>query len=155
MLTSQHILVPIDLSVYAERVLDYALTFTSAIRTPTEGFTPRLTLLHVVETPLLPEGLRDSVALALPQLEASRRRTLEDDYASRVRAAGLECFTAVMIGVPFQAIVDAAQARQVDLIIMGTHGHSGIPHMLLGSVADRVLRLAPCPVLVVRSMPGQ
>jgi nucleotide-binding universal stress UspA family protein len=101
MLTSQHILVPLDLSAYAAHVLDYALTFADAIRAPTESFTPRLTLLHVVETPIWPKGPWDTRSFALPQLEASRHRTLEDDYASRVRAARLECFTVVVSGVPF------------------------------------------------------
>jgi nucleotide-binding universal stress UspA family protein len=53
-------------------------------------------------------------------------------------------------GVPFHVIIDTARTAHVDLIIMGTHGRTGLPHVLLGSVADRVVRLAPCPVLVVR-----
>ena len=55
-----------------------------------------------------------------------------------------------MHGVPFQVIIETASTAHVDLIIMGTHGRTGLPHVLLGSVAERVVRLAPCPVLVVR-----
>ena len=53
-------------------------------------------------------------------------------------------------GIPFQEIIDTAKVRQVDLIVMGTHGRTGLLHVLLGSVAERVVRLAPCPVLVAR-----
>ena len=53
-------------------------------------------------------------------------------------------------GVPFQQILDTAKARQVDLIILGTHGRTGLAHVLLGSVAEKVARLAPCPVLIAR-----
>ena len=65
-------------------------------------------------------------------------------------AAGLIGECVVLYGVPFQEIVDTAKARQVDLIIMGTHGRTGLLHVLLGSVAEKVVRLAPCSVLVVR-----
>ena len=73
-----------------------------------------------------------------------------EGYLARVTAAGLEGEIAVVHGVPFQEILDTAKKRQVDLIIMGTHGRTGLPHVLLGSVAEKVLRLAPCPVLIAR-----
>jgi universal stress protein A len=53
-------------------------------------------------------------------------------------------------GVPFQGIVDAARDQHVDLIVMGTHGRTGLRHVLVGSGAEKVVRLAPCPVLVTR-----
>jgi nucleotide-binding universal stress UspA family protein len=56
----------------------------------------------------------------------------------------------VLHGSPFACIVSAARDRGVDLIVMGSHGRTGLPHILLGSVAERVVRLAPCPVLVTR-----
>jgi nucleotide-binding universal stress UspA family protein len=56
----------------------------------------------------------------------------------------------VVHGVPFQEILDTAKARQVDLIIMGTHGRTGLSHVLSGSVTEKVVRLAPCPVLIAR-----
>ncbi len=55
-----------------------------------------------------------------------------------------------MQGVPFQTILDTARDKGVDLIVMGTHGRTGLPHVLMGSVAEKVVRLAPCPVLVTR-----
>jgi nucleotide-binding universal stress UspA family protein len=56
----------------------------------------------------------------------------------------------IVQGVPYQTIVDLAGNRAVDLIVIGTHGRTGLLHVLLGSVAERVVRLAPCPVLVTR-----
>ena len=71
----------------------------------------------------------------------------------RVTAGGLEGEVVVVQGVPFQKILETAKNQQVDLIIMGTHGRTGLQHVLLGSVAEKVVHLAPCPVLVVRQPP--
>ena len=71
-------------------------------------------------------------------------------YVQRVTAAGLVGDMVVVHGVPFQEIVETAKSQQVDLIVMGTHGRTGLHHVLLGSVAEKVVHLAPCPVLVVR-----
>ena len=60
-----------------------------------------------------------------------------------------------MRGTPFREIVDLAASQQVDLIVMGTHGRTGLQHILLGSVAERVVRLAPCPVMVTREDASQ
>jgi nucleotide-binding universal stress UspA family protein len=62
----------------------------------------------------------------------------------------LEGEVAVIHGVPFHEIIETAKMQQVDLIVMGTHGRAGLQYMLLGSVAEKVVHLAPCPVLVVR-----
>jgi nucleotide-binding universal stress UspA family protein len=67
-----------------------------------------------------------------------------------VRDTGLACEAVVAHAVPFQQIVNLAGARNVDMIVMSTHGRTGLAHMLLGSVAEKVVRLAPCPVLVTR-----
>ena len=68
----------------------------------------------------------------------------------RVTAAGLEGEIMIVKGVPFQEILETAKTHQVALIIIGTHGRTGYEHLLLGSVAEKVVRLAPCPVLVAR-----
>ena len=149
-MTIQHLLVPLDLSEYGGHAFEYALTFAQSHQAVSGAVQYRLTLLHVIEPPPLPEMQQSQVGAIVQQLEVARGHILEADYAARVRAAGLECDTAILAGVPTQVIVDAARTRQIDLIIMGTHGHSGVPHMLLGHVAEQVLRLAPCPVLVVR-----
>ena len=73
-------------------------------------------------------------------------------YRDRVTQTGLGCDATVVLGVPFQVIIEMARTAQVDLLIMGTHGRTGLPHVRIGSVAERVVRLAPCPVLVVRTL---
>jgi nucleotide-binding universal stress UspA family protein len=67
----------------------------------------------------------------------------------QVRGRGLGGEAVLVHGVPFQQILDLARAKEVDLILMGTQGRTGLHHVFLGSVAEKVVRLAPCPVLVV------
>ena len=140
----QHFLVPIDFSEYADQALAYAIRLAGTLDA-------RLTLLHVMQ-PLPMAGVDMGVTLPatyLQEVEAEVQRSMEVALA-RVTAAGLIGECVVLYGVPFQEIVDTAKARQVDLIIMGTHGRTGLLHVLLGSVAEKVVRLAPCSVLVVR-----
>ena len=75
--------------------------------------------------------------------------TLEK-WADAAREKGISVRTLVRTGSPYQEIVDLATDERADLVAMGTHGRSGVSRLLLGSVADRVIRLAPCPVLTVR-----
>jgi nucleotide-binding universal stress UspA family protein len=71
-------------------------------------------------------------------------------YADQVRAAGLECEVVVREGYPATVIEDVAQEWAADLIVIGTRGHTGLKHLLLGSIAERVVQKAPCPVLTVK-----
>ena len=140
----QHLLVPLDFSLYAEQALQHAIALAQPLRVP-------LTLLHVI--PLHPLAIRDVLA---PLLEASLRAVETEAHQrmhtarARVHQVGLRCDTLIVHGIPFQTIVDTAGDRDVDLIVMGTHGRTGLSHVLLGSVAEKVVRLAPCPVLVTR-----
>jgi nucleotide-binding universal stress UspA family protein len=143
-MTPQHCLVPIDFSEHSLHALDYAIELAGKLYA-------RLTLLHVIQS--LPVGGAD-MGVTLPyayieNLEAELRRSLES-YRERITARGLLSDSVIVHGVPFQEIIEIAKARQVDLIIMGTHGRTGLLHVLLGSVAEKVVRLAPCPVLVTR-----
>jgi nucleotide-binding universal stress UspA family protein len=70
--------------------------------------------------------------------------------AVKLKGRGLRADVIVRVGHPVRDVVDAARRQAADLVIMGTHGRTGLQHMLLGSVAEGVLRQAPCPVLVVR-----
>jgi nucleotide-binding universal stress UspA family protein len=140
---AQHILVPVDFSEYADQALTYAMELASKLGA-------RLTLLHVIQRPIA--GAR-SMAVSLDpyfhQVELMAGETMEEQ-ARRAHEAGLACDVAIVQGEPFQQIIDLASTKQVDLIVMGTHGRTGLQHFLLGSVAERVVRLAPCPVLVTR-----
>ena len=143
-LPPQHILVPLDCRAHTRNVFDYALALAGKLQA-------RLTLLHILEMPAAEraEGyVSVSVADYLRQHEVERRRVL-DTYAYQARDAGLRCDVTLIHGYPFQQVLDHARDQEVDLILMGTKGRIGLPHMVLGSVAEKVVRLAPCPVLVV------
>ena len=143
-MSPSHVLVPTDFSASAEQTLDYAIRLARTLNA-------RLTVLHVIQ-PVPMAGSDMGVALPeayLQDLEEAVQRSMEETLA-RVTAAGLTAERIVVYGVPFQEIIETAKARQVDLIVMGTHGRTGYMHVLLGSVAEKVIRLAPCSVLVVR-----
>jgi nucleotide-binding universal stress UspA family protein len=86
----------------------------------------------------------------MAQIEAEARQTIEA-HARRVHQAGLVCEAVVAHGTAFQHIIDMAGDKQVDLIVMGTNGYTGLQRFLIGSVTEKVVRLAPCPVLVTRA----
>ena len=135
----KHILVPLDFSADAEQALDCAVGLA-------QQFQSRLTLLHVIYIPVSTEV---NLSAYFTEMEAGAEQGM-DTYQKRVEEAGLAVDTVIIRSTPFREIVETAKAKQVDLIIMGTHGRTGLQHLLLGSVAERVVRLAPCPVMVTR-----
>ena len=72
------------------------------------------------------------------------------EWTATAAAAGISARWVLRTGVPYKEIVGAAARERADLIVIGTHGRGGLDRALLGSVADRVIRLAPCPVVTVR-----
>jgi nucleotide-binding universal stress UspA family protein len=145
------ILAPVDLSEFSISGLRHALDLAQWQHS-------EVIIYHIVtveETPF-PQGKEDWVVSQIehPKLKKileQRRKRLE----AFVRASFPNGFAEakvrqeVGIGTPYKAIVDAAVAESVDLIAMSTHGRTGLAHMLIGSVTERVLRRAPCPVLAV------
>lgn len=138
---AQHVLVPIDFSANSDHALDYAVRLAHTLQA-------HLTLLHVIEP--LTVGSLETLPYTFIQGVEAKITDIMASYRERLTAAGLQCDFTIVHGVPFQVIIDTARAAHVDLIIMGTHGRTGLPHVLVGSVAERVVRLAPCPVLVMR-----
>lgn len=134
----EHILVPTDFSTGSE----YALTAATGLA---RQFQARLTLIHVAHAADEFEMFRRMVEPAWQREMEARRK--------RVEEAAVPVDTIMTRGVAAQTIVDAARGKGVDLIVMGTHGRTGLRHMLIGSVAERVVRLAPCPVMVVPDRP--
>lgn len=138
----QHILVPTDFSSAAEKALDLALELAPK-------FSAKITLLHA---PWLPPAYYSAYAEGLTwptaELEGLARKELEATYTkAKERYSNIE---AVLVpGDPWERIIEGAKAHHVDLIVMGTHGRRGISRVLLGSVAEKVVRLSPVPVLTV------
>lgn len=140
------ILVPTDFSDDAERVIHAALRILAPLEQDA-----RLTLIHAFNLPIeytaygpIPTSihyLRDT------GLEAERRLQEAADGLAR---EGLTVDWVAREGDPAAAVAQEAETRGVDLIALGTHGRSGLSHLLLGSTAERVVQRAPCPVLTVR-----
>jgi nucleotide-binding universal stress UspA family protein len=112
-------------------------------------FGAQLILLHVIE-PTAQGFPYPALALENDQVKATMKRRLEGLGKYETTNPRLIQKAAVTHGRAFQEVVRAARGLQVDLIIMATHGYTGIKHVLLGSTTERVVRYAPCPVLVVR-----
>ena len=143
-MTAQHILVPIDFSDYADQALDYAIVLGKALQA-------HLTVLHVIHlTPWAVGDMGTSFSGTLLEQVETEAQQLMQASLGRVHDASPQGETVVVHGVPFQVIIDTAKDKNVDLIVMGTHGRTGLPHTLMGSVAEKVVRLSPCPVLVTR-----
>ena len=144
MIALKKILVPTDFSETANLAVMYA-------RALAEAFGASIHVLHVATDPA--RYLPVDAFAALPdlriQLEADCLKRL-DEILADAGVKNLEVHRALRLGEPFVEIVAYARNNAVDLIVMGTHGRGPIQHLLLGSVAEKVVRKAPCPVLTIR-----
>jgi len=145
MLSIKTILVPVDFSETSTAALDYA-------RELARMSGASLHLLHVVQDPLTqpwaPEAYGISLADVLDRFVAVAKEQLEAVLSDADRKA-FRATLASRVGAPAPEIVDYAKKAAVDLIVMGTHGHGLVIHALIGSVAERVVRTATCPVLTI------
>jgi universal stress protein A len=143
-----HILVPTDFSPASDAALAYAKEL--ALR-----FDARLTLLHVVTDPLATGAWAPDVYVpASAEMSDRFLRTARERLEAALTAEERAQFAVVIearIGVPAVVIREFAREQKVDLIVMGTHGRRGLSHMLLGSVAERMVRHAACPVLTTHA----
>ena len=142
------ILVPVDFSDPSLQALDYAIEFG-------RPFKPELIVLHVLEPIYYPGptehmyGPGYDMGLVYRELERAAREQLSR-VAATLQKKRLRVRTLLRVGTAYHAIVETAQRLKADLIIMSTHGRTGFSHVLMGSVAERVVRSATCPVLTVR-----
>lgn len=141
----QKILLPTDFSNYSAAAARYACELSAK-------FDADLHLLHALETHLTttPEF---GMGLALPKYITESRAAAEKALAGVLDpkwAAGRTVVQAVVDGSPKLAIIQYARTQNIDLIVLGTHGRTGLPHVLMGSVAETIVRTASCPVLTVR-----
>jgi len=139
------ILVPVDFSPHAQEAMAWALDLA-------RRYDATLLLAHVLQpVPWLasPDGMGFTPA---DVLASSRRQAIDalEDMRREVVASGVLAECQLLDGAPAAEIAALARRARASLIVMGTHGRTGLPHALLGSVAEKVLRHAPCPVLTVR-----
>ncbi len=140
------ILAPIDFSEHSKRALGYALEMA-------RSYDAHLDLLHVVELPIYPAfyypGQTPGVPWDPAEILARTRRELEDLWRTTAAGSDRKAQMHVLEGRPATDITAFAEERGSDLIVLATQGLTGLPRLLLGSVAERVVRLASCPVLTV------
>ena len=142
MATFKSIVVPTDFSPFANHALDVAVQLV-------QDFGASLTLLHVWEIPVYPymEFVLNSTELVNDVERAAANRL--DQELRQLKATLPRSRSLLRMGIPWQQIVDASKALPAELIVLGTHGRRGIDHLLLGSVAEKVVRLSEVPVLTV------
>jgi nucleotide-binding universal stress UspA family protein len=136
------ILVPTDFSDNSTEALDFAEILAKTLGA-------KIVLVHVIDTVsyIVSESLQWENVYS--RLRAGVKPMLEKEVR-RIDKKGLSAARDLIQGFPYDETVRKAREARADLIVMGTHGRTGMRHLLLGSVAERVVRLAPCPVLTVR-----
>ena len=142
----QRILVPIDFSVHSKNALKYAIPFA-------QTFKASIDLLYVVEPPIYPADFSFG-QIGFPNIEDELRTRGSEELENLITkeiAGKIRSRKIVRTGKPFYEINQYALEENISLIIIATHGHTGMEHILFGSTAEKVVRKAPCPVLVVRT----
>ncbi len=138
------ILCPVDFSQFTQEVIDYAIDIA-------EKYGSELYVMHVVpnmtyftpyESFLTPENL--------VVIEKNIQDEVARDFAKLLKNKSVPAKTVIRTGVAFVEIIDYAKSESIELIVMGTHGRSGIEHILIGNVAEKVVRKSPCPVMTIR-----
>jgi nucleotide-binding universal stress UspA family protein len=139
------VLVPIDFSDYSKIALKYAVDFA-------QKFNAEMFLVYVVEPVIYPPDFSMG-QIAIPSVNTEwdiKAKEELDKLADSEIPDGVKVKTTIKTGKPFLEIIETASEEDVDLIIIATHGHSGMEHILFGSTAEKVVRKAPCPVLTLR-----
>lgn len=144
-LSIKKVLVPIDFSDYSKSALKYAVNFA-------KSFGADMTLIYVVEPIIYPPDFSMG-QIAIPTISTEwddRAREELDKLAKSEIPAEVKVKTIIKTGKPFVEIIETATEENIDIIIIATHGHSAVEHILFGSTAEKVVRKAPCPVLTLR-----
>ncbi len=146
MIRIERILCPVDFSEPSVHALEYAVELGRQWNAEVE-------LLHVLQPVVYGVGSSGTFTALEAQVWNEVTQAADQqlkDLAEKVRQRHARTESHLATGVPFVEIVQRARAREVDLIVMGTHGRTGVAHALIGSCAERVVRKAPCPVLTVK-----
>ena len=139
------ILVPTDFSPHADAALDRALGLA-------KHFGAKIHLLHAYYFSVS-VGLPDQYVMPPDLIEDVRRtaRAQLEPLEKKIAEAGVDCTAHLSAQSPVAAIIELAESLPADLIVLGTRGLTGLKHVLLGSVAERTVRLAPCPVMTIKA----
>lgn len=141
----KNILVPVDFSDYSKNALRYAVNLADA-------FKAKLFLIYVIEPVIYPADFSMG-QMTMPNMDVelnSRAASELENLVKNELGCDIECETIVKTGKPFVEIIETASEIDADLIIIASHGHTGVEHILFGSTAEKVVRKAPCPVLTLR-----
>lgn len=144
----KHILVPTDFSPSSAEAIELAIEMATR-------FNAELTLLHVWELPVYPYM---ELIINPAELTSSIEKAAADSLATKlkeVQARLPRARSKLAMGIPWRQIVDAINESKADLLVVGTHGRRGVEHALLGSVAEKLVRLSPVPVLTVHGKPAR
>lgn len=140
------ILVPIDFSDNSKKALRYAVPFA-------QQFNASLTLMYVVEPTIYPSDFGFG-QVGFPNVEKELQENASEQLRELIATlvpATVQSYSVVDSGIPFVEITSYAREKNIDLIIVATHGKTGVEHILFGSTAEKIIRKSPCPVLVVRA----
>ncbi len=143
MINLKKILCPVDHSDCSKEALKYAVSFAMKDNS-------KLYLMHVIDIRAFDESI-DTMTPQIPDGETLKqlKTKLLDCIPEEIRD-DMDVEAIVVQGVPFVEIISTAKENDIDMIVIGSHGRTGITHMMMGSVSEKVVRKAPCPVLTVR-----
>ncbi len=143
--TIKKILVPIDFSNYSQNLLNYSNSFAKI-------FGAKIFLIHVVEPIIYPVDFSMG-QIDFPATDSDIAKKAKEELQNLADTSidkNTETEVIIKSGKPFVEINETARELDIDLIIIATHGHTGVEHLLFGSTAEKVVRKAPCPVLTLR-----
>jgi len=148
MIELKELLLPVDFSEASLKATEYALTLA-------HKFGANLHVLHVIEDPVVYLPMYESYPVPTRQQFETYAQTRLENWIPEQEADGLKIELAWRHGRPHIEIVEFAEDTGIDLIVLGTHGRGAAAHLLLGNVAEKVVRKAPCPVLTVHAQGKQ
>jgi nucleotide-binding universal stress UspA family protein len=144
MIKIKEILLPTDLSEYAGHALEYAQELAKTYKS-------RLHLVHVVDTHWIgPANAAEFPGQVSNYMQEFRNSGAEGLQRMEGELTDIPIETSVIVGVPHVEIVRYARDNNIDIIVLATHGRRGLAHALIGSVAEKIVQMAPCPVLTVK-----
>jgi nucleotide-binding universal stress UspA family protein len=139
------VLVPVDFSDFSVSSLKYAVSFAAS-------FNADIILVYVVEPVTYPPDFSIG-QIPIPAMDIDLHKRADEEISSLISKyvpPSMKAKKVIRSGKPFYEIISLAKEEDVDLIIIATHGHSGVEHILFGSTAEKVVRKAPCAVLTLR-----